>query len=324
MQRILITGGTGFVGSYLVPFLKSRGEQVTVLSAGNATFQEGGVEYCKADIRNSDDVGAIVRAVNPNGIFHLAGVSSIAESWTNPRLAFDVNVAGTFNLFESAMRLPCPPRILNVSTGQVYAQSDAALEETAPLGPDNPYAATKAMAELLAVQYRQSTSGGIITARAFNHTGPGQLPSFALPSFAKQLAEMESGIIPPVLKVGNIKVKRDFTDVRDVVVAYCQLLEKAKNGGIYNVCSGHAVLLVDVLKELQTHCSVKVELEVDPARVRSNDIPQVLGDPSKIQRETGWRSQVPLKTTLRELLAYWRRKIRLDIPANNQSSEHLS
>jgi GDP-4-dehydro-6-deoxy-D-mannose reductase len=323
VRRILITGGTGFVGSYLVPFLKFRGAELTVLSTSSAIIQEVGVEYFKADIRNSDDVGAVVRAVNPEQIYHLAGVTSVAESWNNPRLAFDVNVAGTLNLFESAMRLPSPPRILNVSTAQVYAQSYDALEETAPLGPDNPYAATKAMAELLAVQYRQSTSGGIITARAFNHTGPGQLPSFALPSFAKQLAEMEAGIIPPVLRVGNINVKRDFSDVRDVVAAYYQLLDTAENGEIYNVCSGRAVLLADILKELQTHCRVIVKLEVDPTRLRPNEVPQMFGDATKIQRETGWRPEVPLETTLRELLTYWRGKIRRDIQADDKLPESL-
>ena len=323
MRRILITGGTGFVGSYLVPFLKFRGAELTVLSTSSAIIQEVGVEYFKADIRYSVEVGAFVRSLNPEQIFHLAGVTSVAESWNNPRLAFDVNVAGTLNLFESAMRLPSPPRILNVSTAQVYAQSYDALEETAPLGPDNPYAATKAMAELLAVQYRQSTSGGIITARAFNHTGPGQLPSFALPSFAKQLAEMEAGIIPPVLRVGNINVKRDFSDVRDVVAAYYQLLDTAENGEIYNVCSGRAVLLADILKELQTHCRVIVKLEVDPTRLRPNEVPQMFGDATKIQRETGWRPEVPLETTLRELLTYWRGKIRRDIQADDKLPESL-
>jgi GDP-4-dehydro-6-deoxy-D-mannose reductase len=179
------------------------------------------------------------------------------------------------------------------------------------------------MAELLAVQYRQSTSGGIITARAFNHTGPGQLPSFALPSFAKQLAEMEAGIIPPVLRVGNINVKRDFSDVRDVVAAYYQLLDTAENGEIYNVCSGRAVLLADILKELQTHCRVIVKLEVDPTRLRPNEVPQMFGDATKIQRETGWRPEVPLETTLRELLTYWRGKIRRDIQADDKLPESL-
>ena len=313
MRRILITGGTGFVGPYLIRFLKSSDVKLIVVSPGETSIRDPEVDYCKADIRNSDDVGAAVRAANPNQIYHLAGMSSVRDSWNNPRLTFDVNVVGSFNIFEAAMGLPSPPRILNVSTSQVYARSDTALTETSPLDPDSPYAATKAMAEMLTVHYKRCTSGGIITARAFNHTGPGQSPSFVLPSFAKQLAEMEAGLIPPVLKVGNIEVKRDFTDVRDVVAAYHELLNKARTGEIYNVCSGRAVLLADVLRELQQNCSVAVKLEVDSARLRPIEAPQMFGNLGKIQSETGWRPQVPLESTLKELLAYWRTKIQRDV-----------
>ena len=167
--------------------------------------------------------------------------------------------------------------------------------------------------KLLAVQYQKCRSGGIITARAFNHTGPGQLPSFVLPSFAKQIAEMEAGLIPPVLKVGDINVKRDFTDVRDVVVAYCELLDKGTVGEVYNVCSGRAVLLTDLVGELQKDCSVTVKIEVDHERVRPSDVPQVVGDPSKIQSVTGWTSRIPLETTLKDLLVYWRTAIKPDM-----------
>ena len=317
MQRILITGGTGFVGPYLIRFLKSSDVKLIVVSADDTSIRDPEVDYCKADIRNSDDVGAVVRAANPNQIYHLAGMSSVRDSWNNPRLTFDVNVVGSFNVFEAAMRLPSPPRILNVSTSQVYACSDTALTETSPLDPDSPYAATKAMAEMLTVQYKRCTSGGIITARAFNHTGPGQSPNFVLPSFAKQLAEMEAGLIPPVLKVGNIEVKRDFTDVRDVVAAYHELLNKTKTAEIYNVCSGRAVLLADVLRELQQDCSVTVKVEVDSSRLRPNETAIMLGDRGKIQRVTGWRPRIPLETTLKDLLVYWRTRIKHDSAENN-------
>jgi GDP-4-dehydro-6-deoxy-D-mannose reductase len=310
VQRILITGGTGFVGSYLIRFLKSFDAKIVVVSSRDPTRKEPGVEYCTVDVRNSDDIAAVMRATHPDQIYHLAGISSVAASWDNPRITFDVNVIGSYNVFEAAMQLPSPPRILNVSTSQVYAASSAALTETGRLEPDNPYAATKAMTELLAVQYRKSVSGGIVTARAFNHTGPGQLPCFAVPSFAKQLAEMEAGLSPPVLRVGNLNLKRDFTDVRDVVVAYFELLAKGKIGEIYNVCSGRAVILADLVRELQTHCRVTIKIEVDPARLRSNELPQVVGDCEKIMTVTGWSPRVPLETTLRDTFAYWRTKIR--------------
>ena len=155
------------------------------------------------------------------------------------------------------MSLPSPPRILNVSTSQVYACSSRPLREDSLIRPDNPYAASKAMAELLMVAYQRNEAGGIVTARAFNHTGPGQPPSFVLPSIAKQFAEIEAGLQPPKLTVGNIEVERDFTDIRDVVRAYCMLLDRGRTGEIYNVCSGSAVRLADIIQMFQSISGIK-------------------------------------------------------------------
>ena len=312
MRRILITGGTGFVGSHLVHFLSSFQAKLIVLSSDDVKTQQPGVDYYKVDVRKLDDVCAVVRDAFPDQIYHLAAISSVPASWKDPRLTFDVNVIGSYNVLDAAMRLSHTPRILNVSTSQVYAPSDAALLETSPVGPDNPYAASKAMAELLTIQYRESKKGGVITARAFNHTGPGQVTSFALPSFARQLAEMEASLRPPLLKVGNLNVKRDFTDVRDVVVAYCELLEKGTVGEIYNVCSGRAVLLADLVKGLQRNCGVEVKIEIDPARLRPAEVPQIVGDAGKLHRITGWLPKISLERTLNELLVYWRNEIKRD------------
>jgi GDP-4-dehydro-6-deoxy-D-mannose reductase len=312
VRRILITGGTGFVGCHLVRFLRSFQAKLIVLSSGDVKTPQPGVDYYKVDVRKSDDVWAVVRDASPQQIYHLAAISSVPASWKDPRLTLDVNVTGSYNVLDAAMRLSSPPRILNVSTSQVYAPCDTALSETSPVAPDNPYAASKAMAELLAIQYRKSTKGVVITARPFNHTGPGQAETFALPSFARQLAEMEIGLRSPVLKVGNINVKRDFTDVRDIVVAYCELLEKGMGGEIYNVCSGRALLLADLVKELHRNCGVAVKIEVDHARVRPDDIPQIVGDPGKLHKTTGWLPKIPLERTLKELLAYWREAIKQD------------
>jgi len=316
-QRILITGGTGFVGSHLIPYLKSSNVDLTVVSSKVPARHDSDVNYCVADIRNADDTAAAIRAANPDQVFHLAGVSSIAASWNDPRRALEVNVIGSYNVFEAAMRQPSPPRILNVSTAQVYAPSDVALKETSPTSPDNPYAATKAMAELLMVQHQGSRSGGIVTVRAFNHTGPGQSPAYVLPSFAKQLAEMEAGLCAPVLKVGNIQVKRDFTDVRDVVVAYCELLAKGKTGEVYNVCSGRAVLLADLVRELQENCSVAIEIEADPKRLRAREPALMVGDPGKIMRETNWTPRISLQSSLKDLLVYWRARVKAESAKEN-------
>lgn len=315
MRRVLITGGTGFVGPHLIRFLKSYSSTadcltIAVIATGDSPCrQETGVDYYELDIRRADEVRSVVRRISPSHIYHLAGISAVDVSWSNPQLTFEVNVLGTSNLFEGAMSLPSLPRILNVSTSQVYASSDTILTENSPISPDNPYAASKAMAELLRVQYRKCSGGGIVTARAFNHTGPGQTPSFVLPSIAKQFAEIKAGLRPPRLAVGNIEVKRDFTDVRDVVAAYFAVLEEGRSNEVYNVCSGSARRLADVISKFEALSGIAIQIDSDPGRLRPNEVAQILGDATKIRRETGWSPQTPFEKTLRDLLDYWRGKI---------------
>lgn len=299
------------MGTHLIRFLKSKALKIGVIASGDSRSRqepEPGVEYYDLDIRLADEIRAVVREINPAQIYHLAGVSAVDVSWNSPRLTFEVNVLGAYNLFEAAMSLSSTPRILNVSTSQVYASSDRILSETSPLGPDNPYAASKAMAELLRVQYRKGSEGAIVTARSFNHTGPGQTPNFVLPSMAKQFAEMEAGKRARSLTVGNIEVKRDFTDVRDVVSAYSALLEKGRSGEVYNVCSGYAVRLADCIRKFEAISGVSVKINTDPTRVRSNDVSLILGDATKIRTETGWTPQIPLDKTIQDLLDYWRER----------------
>jgi GDP-4-dehydro-6-deoxy-D-mannose reductase len=315
VRRVLITGGTGFVGPHLIRFLKSDSKYsfstIAVIAAGDSQpRQDTGVDYYELDLRKADEVRSVVRKISPTHIYHLAGISAVDVSWSDPRRTFEVNVLGTSNLFEAAMSLPSLPRILNVSTSQVYASSNTILTEGSPVNPENPYAASKAMAELLRVQYRKCSRGGIITARSFNHTGPGQTPSFVLPSIAKQFAEIGAGLRPPRLAVGNIEVKRDFTDVRDVVAGYFALLEKGRSNEVYNVCSGSAVRLADVIRKFEALCGIAIQIETDPGRLRSNEVAQILGDATKIRRETGWSPQIPLEKMLRDLMDYWLEKVK--------------
>jgi len=310
VRRVLITGGTGFVGPHLIQFLKSDSSTIAVIAAGDRrSRQETGVDYYELDIRRADEVRSVVRKISPTHIYHLAGISAVGVSWSNPRLTFEVNVLGASNLFEAAMSLPLLPRILNVSTAQVYASSDKILTESSPVNPENPYAASKAMAELLRVQYRKCSGGGIITARPFNHTGPGQTPNFVLPSIAKQFAEMEAGIRPRRLTAGNVEVKRDFTDVRDVVPAYFALLDRGRADEVYNVCSGSAVRLADVIRNFEELSGIAIQIETDPGRLRSNEVPQIIGDSTKLRTETGWNPQISWEKTLQDLLDYWREKV---------------
>jgi GDP-4-dehydro-6-deoxy-D-mannose reductase len=309
--RVLITGGSGFVGTHLIRFLQSNALEIAVIALSDRTSpREPGVEYYALDIRSADHVRSVIRNVSPTYIYHLAGISAVDVSCNNPRLTFEVNVLGAYNLFEAAMSLPSPPRILNVSTSQVYAASNEILTENSPVSPDNPYAASKAMAEMLRVQYRTCVGGGIITARSFNHTGPGQTPIFVLPSIAKQFAEIEAGLRPPRLVAGNLEVKRDFTDVRDVVLAYSALLEKGRTDEVYNVCSGSAVRLVDIIREFETISGIAIEIETDPTRIRSNEISLIFGDSTKIRTDTGWSPQIPLDKTIQDLLDWWREKVK--------------
>jgi GDP-4-dehydro-6-deoxy-D-mannose reductase len=306
VSRILITGGTGFVGRHLIQFLKSSTSRIAVLASGGSPSPEPNVDYYEVDIRDQGAVRAVVQKVEPHQIYHLAGVSTVDESWSNPQLTYEVNVFGANNLFNAAMSLPSPPRILNVSTSQVYSPSSHALSEDSPVQPDNPYAASKAMAELLVVGYQEFKAGGIITARAFNHTGPGQPPNFVLPSLAKQFAEIEAGLQPPNLTVGNVEVKRDFTDVRDVVRAYCMLLDKGRTGEIYNVCSGSAIRLADIIQMFESVSGIHVTIETEVARVRCSDVLQMCGNPKKIREVTGWYPQISLQDTIAAVLDHWR------------------
>jgi len=309
VSRILITGGTGFVGKHLIQFLKPQSSSIAVLASGGSSSPEPDVDYHEVDIRDRDAVRSVVGKVEPNKIYHLAGVSALDVSWSNPQLTYEVNVFGANNLFNAAMELPSPPRILNISTSQVYAPSSRPLNEDSSIRPDNPYAASKAMAELLTVGYRRHNTGGIVTARAFNHTGPGQPPSFVLPSIAKQFAEIEAGMKPPKLIVGNIEVKRDFTDIRDVVRAYRALLDRGKPGEIYNVCSGSATSLADIIQMFQSISTTKVTIAVEEARVRRDDVPHICGDRKKIQELTGWCPRISLHEMVASLIDYWRSRV---------------
>jgi GDP-4-dehydro-6-deoxy-D-mannose reductase len=331
MERALITGGTGFVGRHLVSFLVSRGVQVGVLASCEFSKEPSGVAFYEADVRDRDKVHSAMHDFKPHHVYHLAAISSVPFSWKSPRQTYEVNVLGTLNLFEAAISLPSPPRILNVSTAQVYGPSDSALSETSSVVPDNPYAASKLMAELLRIQFRNSSTGGVITARSFNHTGPGQSSEFVIPSIAKQFAEIEAGWRKPKLTLGNVHVRRDFTDVRDVVEAYFLLLQKGSVDETYNVCSGRARSIKEIVEEYELLSDIQVEIETHASKQRTGEVEEVCGDPVKIRATAGWTPAISWKKSLTDLLNYWRTELhdnlRNDSHSNDveqpQSSAHL-
>lgn len=303
-----------------MPFLVSRGAQVGVLASGEFSKELSGAALYEADVRDCDKVHSAMHDFRPHHVYHLAAISSVPFSWKSPRQTYEVNVLGTLNLFEAAMSLPSPPRILNVSTAQVYAPSDLALSETNSVAPDNPYAASKLMAELSRIQFRNSSTGGVITARSFNHTGPGQSSEFVLPSIAKQFAEIEAGQREPKLTLGNIHVKRDFTDVRDVVEAYFLLLQKGSVNETYNVCSGRARSIKETVEEFELISDIKVEIETYASKRRTGEVEAVCGDPAKIRAATGWAPKILWKNSLHDLLNFWRTELHGNMRNASQSN----
>ena len=240
---------------------------------------------------------------------HLAGQSSAARSFEDPAATFEANVTGTRNLLEAARAGAPAARLLIVGSSEVYGpqpEGSRAGEET-PFAPVSPYAASKAEADRLAEASAQGEPGlDVIRARAFSHTGPGQSAVFVVPAFAQQIAAIEAGRRETVLRVGNLEVMRDVSDVRDVMRAYIALLDHGTRGAVYNVCRGEGVKLTEVVRRLVGLARVAIRVEVDPARLRPADIPWLVGDPSRLARDTGWRAEIPLEHTLADVLEEWR------------------
>jgi len=302
-----ITGGTGFVGRHLVDLLNREHVSVTVVS-NEPNVDPHGPFYCAADITHEAQIAAAFAQRNPTHVYHLAAISTLSEAAREVRLAFEVNVWGTRNVLEASSRLPGPPRVLNVSSSQVYGPVNRQIDESTPVAPTSIYGSTKAMSEVWASLYSPRLE--VITARSFNHTGPGQTDAFVLPHLARSLAEIEAGLRPPALHTGNLNVERDFTDVRDVVKAYLVLMQRGHAGHIYNVCSGKYYRISDLLDILLGLAKVKVSVAVDKSRCRANDIPRIWGDHSKLTEHTGWRPSIPIEQTLQDMLSCWRAHIR--------------
>jgi GDP-4-dehydro-6-deoxy-D-mannose reductase len=315
---ILITGITGFAGGYLARALERGGE-----SAGLEAPSVFGTSYPQAppagtgniyylDLRAECDVRDLVRRVRPDRVFHLAAVSNVRSSWQARRETLETNVLGTHNLLE-AVRLEAPrARVLFISSSDVYGvagEGEAPLAEDRPLRVTNPYAYSKAAGEMMCGFYERIEGLDIVIARPFPHTGPGQAPDFVCADWARQIVRIERGEAEPILRVGNLDVRRDFSDVRDVVEAYAALMRKGRRGEVYNVCSGKALALREVLDfllgEARTGSDAvpSIRVEVDPAKLRKTDVPCLVGDSRKIVAVTGWSPHISIARTLGDLLS---------------------
>ncbi|MEE9389949.1 MAG: GDP-mannose 4,6-dehydratase [Candidatus Aminicenantaceae bacterium] len=309
--RVFISGATGFVGRHLVSFLGSSDYTIFGTSFPDKPERGEGENIFYLDIRSEEKVFEAIERVRPDWIFHLAAVSNVKHSWERRRETMETNLMGTFYLFEAVRKFAPRARMLFISSSDVYgilSPIEKPLSEEDLTHVVSPYAFTKVSGEVLSSFYAQIEKLDIVIARSFPHTGPGQSPDFVCSDWACQIAQIEKGQAAPAVKVGNINLKRDLSDVRDVAKAYVFLMQKGKSGEDYNVCSGKAVLLSEILDLLLSFSSQKIDVKVDPQKLRKADIPVLLGDNEKIKRETSWEPQIPLKQSLTDLLNYWRQQ----------------
>ena len=312
-MKALVIGGAGFVGSYLIEHLQSdRKWEVAVTKMAHETLPDQGAKIYDLDIMDLAAVTSLLKEVHPDYIFHLAAQSSVSLAWKNPQLTIDVNIKGSVNLLDALRELDYKPRVLLIGSGEEYGHidpEDSPIKESLQLRPGNIYAATKACQNMIGNIYARAYDLDIMMVRAFNHIGPNQIPLFVVADFCKQVAEIEKGLREPVIYVGNLEAKRDFTDVRDVVRAYSLLVEQGIQGESYNVGNGKAIEIQSILDQILTLSNAKIEVKVDQSKLRPVDVPIIEADISKVQKTTGWNHEIPLEQTLRETLDYWRKKI---------------
>jgi GDP-4-dehydro-6-deoxy-D-mannose reductase len=318
-MRVLITGITGFVGSYMAEHALSHGAEVFGTRRGQSTAENiehlrGRITLIQSDLRDDASVRSLIARSSPDYVVHLAAQSVVGASWQVPAETLANNILSQVNLLEAIRPLAVPPRFLCVGSSEEYGmvyEEELPIRETNPLRPLSPYAVSKVTQDVMGYQYFKSYGLPIVRTRAFSHEGPRRGDVFMTSNFAKQVAEIEAGLREPVVRVGDLKPRRDFSDVRDVVRGYWLLLERGEPGEVYNLCSGRPWSIQQVLELLIGASTVKgIAVEVDPERLRPSDVMILEGDPSKIEKATGWKVTIPFERTLSELLDYWRERVR--------------
>lgn len=299
MKRVLIFGVGGFVGGYLTREFQQHGYEVYGSDA--AERHPEGIPFFKADLLNAGTVAELVAQVCPDAIVNLAAISSVGLSWKSPQMTIQVNVVGALNILEAARAIEPMPKVLFIGSSEEYAQSDAPIGETAPLEANNPYGISKMTQEKFAESYRERYGMQVYCVRAFNHTGVGQNENFVIPSWCRQAAEISKSGRPGVMRVGNLNVRRDFGNVKDVVRAYRMVLESDDCAQVYNIGTGKSVLLKDLLAYIVSLSEQPIAVEVDPALIRPVDTPQICCDHSLITRNLGWEPEYTLFDTVKEM-----------------------
>ena len=316
-MRLLITGITGFVGSHMAEYALAHGAEVFGSSrwrsrTENIEHLRSQIKLIECDLRDLASVRGLLEATEPTHVVHLAAQSFVGASWQTPAETLSTNIISQVNLLEGIRRFTIAPRVLVVGSSEEYGfvcPDELPIRETNPLRPLSPYAVSKVAQDMMGYQYFMSYGLPIIRTRAFNHEGPRRGEVFVTSNFAKQVAEIEAGMREPVMSVGDLTPRRDFSDVRDVVRGYWLLLERGEPGEVYNLCSGRSLAIQQVLEFLLDQSRVKrIAVETDPARLRPSDVMILEGDSSKIRKATGWEVEIPFERTLKDLLAYWRQR----------------
>lgn len=306
-KKIFITGLTGFAGTHLAQHLEKEGFEVFGTSWPEKVERE---RIFWLDLRNGRKLSKILKRIEPDWIFHLAALSHVGESWKNVKKTISTNFISTLNIFESAYNLSNPPRILFVSSAEVYGhveKKNLPVKENRPPNPLNPYAFSKLLGEILSTLYN-SFGIEIFVVRPFNYTGPGQSPKFVCSEFAYQISMIEKGEKKPEIRVGNLSVRKDFTDVRDVVKAFKIVIEKGEWGSPYNICSGRSYSIEEILQILLKFSKKKIEIIKDEKRFRKIDVHDIYGDYSKLEK-LGWKPVILIEKTLQDIINFWREKL---------------
>ncbi|MCK4573877.1 MAG: GDP-mannose 4,6-dehydratase [candidate division Zixibacteria bacterium] len=309
-----ITGITGFAGSWLAEELLDNNYRVAgSVYPGESTEHIDHIRdrltLSRLDLLKPDRVASLIKKISPDYLFHLAAFSSVGQSFSKERLTFRVNLEGTLNILMAARESGKMRKIIYVSSSDCYGRfspKNKTLTEDQPLNPVSPYGVSKAATEQLCRMYVNRYDLPISIARSFNHSGPRQSDNFVIPSFARQIVSIENGKQKPVMLVGNLSVKRDLSDVRDIVRGYRLIAEKGRPGRVYQLCSGRAVAISSVLEQFLRLSTVKIKVKTDKARLRKNDIPVMRGDNGRATTELGFSVRYRLKTTLDDTLNYWR------------------
>lgn len=312
-MKALIIGAAGFVGSYLIQHLKDDLHwEVIATKLPQETITIEDIEIYNLDILKKDCILPLLQSIHPDMILHLAAQSSVGVSWKNPALTIDINIKGSIYVLDAIRELDYKPRVLLIGSGEEYGHilpTETPIHEETILRPGNIYAATKACQNMLGKIYADAYQMDIISVRAFNHIGPNQAPLFVVSDFCKQVAEIEVGQKEPVIYVGNLSAARDFTDVRDVVRAYGLLLQHGIAGETYNVGSGHAIKIENILNQILLQSKVTIQVEVDSTKLRPVDVPIIEADTTKLYQCTKWKPEISIDETISDVLDYWRNQI---------------